>query len=134
MKAMLLFAACLGAFSAADAAPAPAAKPDASVANYFGNSIVVRDDKGQIFQILYFKPDRTFRVWVGSWQDGGTWLSNNGQDSSIMCTTHGVEHKTHCHSMAPSRRIGDRWRAGQPLRINGVRVASDSPEAVAAGA
>lgn len=108
------------------------APQDISAIPYFGNSVVLRNDAGAIFEILYFKPDRTYRVWNnGVWHDA-TWLTNNGQDSKIMCLTHGTPVKTYCHPMVLSNKVGDRWKAGQPLRLNGKWAIADAPETVAA--
>lgn len=107
------------------------AADDKAMAPYFGNSAVLRrKSDGRIHVIIYYKPDRTFRVWdEGAWKKDGTWLTNNGQDYSIVCLTKDLGNKpfTMCHTMKLGRKLGDHWAASEPAVIAGGVPFPDSP-------
>jgi len=85
---------------------------DDRVAGYFGNSLVLRSDEGEILHLVYYRPDHTMSSWCdGEWAEG-KWLVNTGQDALTIAHTREdlfdtPVHWGHC--FAPYKKVGDRW-------------------------
>jgi hypothetical protein len=81
------------------------------IAGYFNNTMVLRDDDGDIVQMINYHADFSMRVWRdGEWSEG-TWLINNGKGASIIMHTREVDGKLASwrHPFAAYKTVGDRW-------------------------
>jgi len=120
-----------------------AADPDAAMAGYFGNSMVMRDPEGAIVHVLNYRPDHT----VNGWRDGtwvaGQWLLNNAQDHSTLLQTRDLfgDTASWAHSFSPWKQVGDCWIAPEtrgghppyPIEVGGIPVDFVDGKAVITG-
>lgn len=78
---------------------------------YYGNTMVFWTPAGKVLALIYYNPDLTYREWRhGRWMHG-TFVINNGQDSSILCLTRMQDNLplTNCHAFAKGKVVGDKW-------------------------
>jgi hypothetical protein len=117
--------------------------PDAAMAGYFGNTMVMRDPVGTIIHVINYHSDHTVRSWRdGHWVDG-KWLVNNGQDNSTVLQTRELfnDTATWAHSFSPDKKVGDRWIAPEtrgghptyPIEVGGIPVEMTDGTPVVAG-
>lgn len=107
-------------------------QPDAAMAGYFDNSMLMLDATGTVIHVLNYRPDHS----VNGWRDGiwveGQWLLNNAQDHSTLFQTRDLFGGTAswAHSFSPYKRVGDYWIAPEtrgghppyPIEVGGIPV------------
>lgn len=109
---------------------AAASSGDATIQSYYGNSLALRDQQGNIVEIIYYRPDHTLRQWRGGIWMEGPWMLNSGQDSSTICKSREVDGvaMAWCHAFAPNKQLGDHWinpetaKGGHPQVAGGIAL------------